>query len=233
MRTVDLLFLWALCVPAFAAPPCLPGGPCLPGYSHVPNSWHYEEVIETDWKSRHGYWKVEDSAGQRKWYKLSCAEGNDCFTVKWAVYQISMYLAPEADKRRIQEAAYTEQVTYTCDTEAFKRTDWVGRVCREQNNILAAKYGAWDALLPAQTKWVVAYNSACSDANKLAGTCTRPVSVYNPATKTRSVAKGETVAVGAPCYPAVVTHKDSATSSITYMAIYPDRTDRVAVCTKG
>jgi hypothetical protein len=133
-----LLFL--LCFPAFAAPPCLPGGPCLPGYSHVPNSWHYEEVNETNWKSRHGYWKVEDSAGQRKWYMLSCAEGNDCFTVKWAVYQISMYLAPEADKRRIQEVAYNEQVTYTCDADAFKRTDWVGRVCREQNNILFAKY---------------------------------------------------------------------------------------------
>ena len=78
-----LLFL--LCFPAFAAPPCLPGGPCLPGYSHVPNSWHYEEVNETDWKSRHGYWKVEDSAGRRKWYMLSCSEGDDCFTVKWAV----------------------------------------------------------------------------------------------------------------------------------------------------
>ena len=212
-----LLFL--LCFPAFAAPPCLPGGPCLPGYSHVPNSWHYEEVNETDWKSRHGYWKVEDSAGARKWHMLSCSEGNDCFTVKWAVYQISMYLAPEADKRRIQEAAYTEQVTYTCDADAFKRTDWVGRVCREQNNILAAKYVAWDALLPAQAIWTV---------KPLAGG-TRPVqkiSATNGLTSTT-----ERIAVGKPCYPAVRSFQSSAAN--TYMAIDPLRPDRVAVCAKA
>lgn len=213
-----LLFL--LCFPAFAAPPCLPGGPCLPGYSHVPNSWHYEEVNESGWKSRHGYWKVEDANGQRLWYRLSCSEGNDCFTVKWAVYQISMYLAPEADKRRIQEAAYTEQVTYTCDAESFKRADWMGRVCREQNNILAAKYVAWDALLPAPAVWTVKINGTQT---------TRPVQKISP--ENGLTATTERVNVGAPCYPAVRKFTNAAAN--TYAAIDPLRPDRVAVCAKA
>ena len=129
-----------------------------------------------------------------------------------------MYLAPEADKRRIQEVAYTEQVTYTCDTESFKRTDWVGRVCREQNNILAEKYAAWESALPAQTVWTV---------KPLAGG-TRPVqkiSETNGLTATT-----ERIAVGKPCYPAVRSFQSSTAN--TYMAIDPARPDRVAVCAK-
>lgn len=129
---------------------------------------------------------------------------------------------------------------YTCG-EVKDEISARGDLCREAQAWEAKHHANWTANFvppappppPVVEVWKVAYNSACSDANKLAGTCTRPVSAYNPLTKTRSVAKGETVAVGAPCYPAVVTHKDSATSTITYMAIDPLRTDRVAVCAKA
>jgi len=227
MRYAFVLVLVALLCGAASAqvPPCLPGGPCLPGYSIVANSLHYGEVISAEidpvkWKSRHGFWKIEDATGKRTWYSVSCAEGYDCFPVKYAVYQISMWVAPEADKRRIQEVAYNEQVTYTCNAEAFKRTDWVGRVCREQNNILAENWTAWEALLPPAVTWKVKLNGTVA---------TRPVqqiSATNGLTTTT-----ERIAVNAPCYPAV--RAFVANTSNTYMAIDPLRNDRVAVCVKG
>lgn len=251
-----LLFL--LCFPAFAAAPPMPnctilGVPlCLPGYSvvkdsvnvtrgltypvgwpHTYNSIPLTAPMTTE-EGQHVYYMSEDSTGTRKWESQVCSfTANDCNLIAFGLHNAKMLLTPATEKRAVEQAAWNAFFTYTCDVETAKRTDWMGKVCVEHINTLVINRDAWLAKMPAQARWVVAYNSACSDANKLAGTCTRPVSVYNPVTKTRSVAKGETVAVGAPCYPAVVTHKDSPTSSITYMAINPDRTDRVAVCSKG
>jgi hypothetical protein len=210
-----------LCGAASAqVPPCLPGGPCLPGYSVVANSLHYEEVLATDWKSRHGYWKVEDAAGQRTWYAVSCAEGHDCNLPKWIVYQISMMVAPEADKRRIQQVAYTENITYTCDADTAKRTDFVGRVCRDRDAVRATHVAAWEKLLPPEVRWTV---------KPLSGKDDRPVQKISAANGLATTT--ERIAVGKPCYPAVRTFV--ANTANTYMAIDPLRSDRVAVCVKG
>ena len=262
MRLAFLLFALALTLlasaPAFAAAPPMPvctilGVPlCLPGYSVVkdsvnvtrgltyPAGWpHTQNGVPltapmTTEEGQHVYYMSEDSAGNRKWETQVCSfTGNDCNLIASGLHNAKMLLTPATEKRAVEQAAWNAFFTYTCDAETAKRTDWMGKVCVEHINTLVINQAAWLAKMPAQAKWVVAYNSACSDANKAAGTCTRPVSVYNPVTKTRSVAKGETVAVGAPCYPAVVTHKDSSTSTVTYMAIDPARSDRVAVCAKS
>ena len=226
---------------------------CEPGYKVVPNSvnttrgltypvgWPYTPdckpltaKLDTE-EGQHTYWMVEKiDTGERTWARTTCSfTGNDCNTFELAKHNVKMLIADPSKWREIEQTAWDAFFGYTCDGLTARRNDWIGKICTENINTLVVNEAAWLAKMPAQARWVVAYNSACSDANKLAGTCTRPVSAYNPVTKTRSVAKGETVAVGAPCYSAVVTHKDSATSSITYMAIDPARTDRVAVCAKG
>ncbi len=262
MRLAFLLWALACALlvsaPAFAAAPPMPnctvlGVPlCLPGYSVVKDSVNVTRGLTypvgwpqmpngvpltapmTTEEGQHVYYMSEDSAGNRKWESQVCSfTANDCDLFALGLHNVKMLLTPAAEKRAVEQAAWNTFFTYTCDAETAKRTDWIGKVCVEHINTLVINQAAWLAKMPAQTKWVVAYNSACSDANKAAGTCTRPVSAYNPLTKTRSVAKGETVAVGAPCYPAVITHKDSPNSSVTYMAIDPLRSDRVAVCAKG
>lgn len=262
MRLAFLLFAlaYALLVsaPAFAAAPPMPsctilGVPlCLPGYSVVKDSVNVTRGLTypvgwphtfngvpltapmTTEEGQHVYYISEDGAGNRKWESQVCSfTANDCNLFALSGHNAKMVTTPAAEKRAVEQAAWNAFFTYTCDAETAKRTDWMGKVCVEHINTLVINQAAWLAKMPAQARWAVAYNSACSDANKLAGTCTRPVSVYNPVTKTRSVAKGETVAVGAPCYPAVVTHKDSTASSVIYMAIDPLRTDRVAVCSKA
>lgn len=214
------------------APPCLLDGPCKPGFKVVGDGIQYRR---TD-KGRHAFTLVEEVAtGQRMWYMQSCSHQFDCNEIAWVQYRIKLIWAALTEKRAVQEAAWAENFTYTCDAATKAKRDWQGEICREQNNLLLQHDPLVKLVFMPEPgdRYAVAYNASCPAANKAAGTCTRPVSAYNPVTKTRSVAKGETVAVGAPCYPAVVTHKDSPNSSITYMAIYPDRTDRVAVCAKG
>ncbi len=213
-------------------PPCMTEGPCLPGYKVVS-----PEIYDRTDKGRHLFTLVEQTAtGARAWYAQSCSHmGNDCNEVKWVEYTIKRIWAAATEKRAVQESYWRQFFTYTCDAATKAKRDWQGEICREQNNLLLQHDPLVKLVFIPEPgdRYVVAYNASCSDANKAAGTCTRPVSAYNPITKTRSVAKGETVAVGAPCYPAVITHKDSPNSSVTYMAIDPLRPDRVAVCSKG
>lgn len=258
-----LIAAWLLlCGPAFAVappiPPCLPDGPCLPGYTIVPGSRHLEEGLEytpdmkradgSSWPAgfktyhgRHYFQLVEDSAGVRTWSLLSCSfTGNDCNYTKWGAYRLAMLALPESLRRGLQELAWANSFDYTCD-EATRKVDgtapvWQRDVCIEQHNIFAKYFVTWHAALPAAARYTVAYNSACPAASKLAGTCTRPVSIYNPATKTIMLAKAgvdqlpTTVAVGAPCFPDLVTYKATPTSTVTYMAIDRAHPDRVAVC---
>ena len=218
-----LLFL--LCFPAFAAPP-----PVVPGVVGEVSMQFPPRVVRGD-AGWHIWWFYRSSDMTLYSNGFSCPHGVCDRSLLASVYQDIM-TAP--DRIAALNTAWATYITYECKDVLGEQTPR-GAACRERGVTFEANKSVWLAgyVAPVVEVWKVAYNSACSDANKLAGTCTRPVSVYNPLTKTRSVAKGETVAVGAPCYPAVITHKDSPTSSITYMAINPDRTDRVAVCTKG
>lgn len=225
---------------------------CKAGFKIVPNSLHVTEGLTypVGWTNTHDckpltakldtmeglhtYYMIENTAtGERKWAGQTCSyTGNDCNKFELGLHNAKMLLTAPDKWREVEQTAWDAFFGYTCDLPTARRSDWIGKICTEHINTLEVNKSAWLALMPAAARYTVAYNSACSDANKLAGTCTRPVSVYNPVTKTRSVAKGETIPVGAPCYPAVITHKDSPTSTIAYMAIDPLRTDRVAVCVK-
>ena len=160
-----LLFL--LCFPAFAAAPPMPsctilGVPlCLPGYSVVKDSVNVTRGLTYPVGWPHTYNSIPLTA-------------NDCNLLAFGLHNAKMLLTPAAEKRAVEQAAWAAFFTYPCDLETAKRTDWIGKVCVEHINTLFIHRDAWLAKMPAQAKWVVAYNSACSDANKLAGTCTHP-----------------------------------------------------------
>lgn len=169
---------------------------------------------------RHGYYWCEDPVGNTWRTRISCSYvGNDCNLVKWMAYQVNLWLAADSAKRAIYEAAYKDAVVYQCDAATQAMSDWRGEVCREQQNILAANYKAWESgvVLPV---WKVKANGAYPD---------RPVQRIS-ATNGLTNISGVRVLVGALCYPVVRWFTNTAGN--TYAAIDPAQPDRVAVCVK-
>ena len=245
MRTVDLLFLWALCAPAMAVAPPMPnctvlGFPlCLPGYSVVKDSVNVTRGLTypvgwphtfngvpltapmTTEEGQHVYYMSEDSAGNRKWESQVCSfTANDCNLFALSGHNAKMVTTPAAEKRAVEQAAWNAFFTYTCDAETAKRTDWIGKVCVEHINTLVINQAAWLAKMPAQALWTVKPNGTQT---------TRPVQKISESNGL--TATTERVNVGAPCYPLVRKFTNAAAN--TYAAIDPLRPDRVAVCAKS